>query len=127
MTRALRLLTEPAAPVGWPPAATDRVSATLRWLLASAGVAACTSACAREATASSDADPFAQRRSGLAVERTPLIDLATEPVLDHAASLLDASALLHRRGFHLGAFTLEGIQGRLLEAVLGAGSVEQRR
>lgn len=56
--------------------------------------------------------------------RNVLVDVATEQVLDHAGSLLDASAMLHGRGLHVDAFALEGIQGRLLEAALGAGSIE---
>jgi hypothetical protein len=45
-------------------------------------------------------------------------------VLDLAADLLDASRLLRSVGLLVEAFALEGIEGRLLESLLGAGPVE---
>lgn len=59
--------------------------------------------------------------------RNALVDLAKNDVLDAAADLLDVAGALHRRGLHCEAFALEGIEGRLIEALLGAGPVEPDR
>jgi hypothetical protein len=121
MTRTLRTLLDASPLDAWPLAATNRVSGALKWLLAaigSAGVPPVRRPVGRPAV------PTARSSHG-ELGRNVLVDLATERVLDHAASLLDASVLLHRRGLHVHAFALEGIQGRLLEATVGAGSVER--
>lgn len=120
ITRTLSALVEASSLGGWSPAAAAAVSGALKWLLAVAGVV-------RPLPVS----PVMRRPSGSGarfgdtgpVQR--LIDVATERVLDHAASLLDASVLLHRGDLHVSAFALEGIHGRLLEAAVGAGSVER--
>jgi hypothetical protein len=77
------------------------------------------------------ADNGTQRRARSRVDsghvergQSGVIELVTEEVLDHAAWLLEASVVLHCVGLEVGAFALEGIQGRLLEVILGAGSVE---
>jgi hypothetical protein len=121
MTRALRALLDASLLDDWPLAATRRVSGALNWLLGSIGL-----------VGSPPVRRGVGRRPGSAAApgdtelgRNVLIDLPTDRVLDHAASLLDASALLHRGDLHVHAFALEGIQGRLLEAVVGAGSIER--
>lgn len=53
-----------------------------------------------------------------------VVEVATEQVLDAASDLLDASEFLVRRGRLVEAFAVEGLQGRLLEAVVGAGRIE---
>ena len=47
-----------------------------------------------------------------------------ERLLDLAANLLDAAEMLARGGALIEAFALEGVQGRLLEAILGGGAIE---
>ncbi|MGH9171785.1 MAG: hypothetical protein ACRD0Z_13090 [Acidimicrobiales bacterium] len=47
-----------------------------------------------------------------------------DDVLDMAVALLQAAAELHRAGRHGAAMAVEGVEGRLLEALLGAGAVE---
>jgi hypothetical protein len=54
-----------------------------------------------------------------------VVSVATDQVLDAAARLLDAFALLDGRGLPIEAFAIEGIEGRLLEAALGAGRIEE--
>jgi hypothetical protein len=53
-----------------------------------------------------------------------MLELDIELLLDVAADLLDASELLQVHGELVAAFALEGIQGRLLEAAVGAGRIE---
>jgi hypothetical protein len=121
MTRTLRTLLDTTPLDDWPPGAADGVSGALKWLLASLGLAGVPPV--RRPVGRPGAS--AARSSHGELGRNVLVDLATEQVLDHAASLLDASALLHGCGLHVYAFALEGIQGRLLEATVGAGSVER--
>lgn len=52
------------------------------------------------------------------------VDVASERLLDVAAYLLDAAELVHGAGAIVDAFALEGIEGRLLEAAVGAGRIE---
>jgi hypothetical protein len=54
-----------------------------------------------------------------------VVGVPTAEVLDAAARLLDASELLYRHGLPIEAFALEGIEGRLVEAALGAGRIEE--
>lgn len=106
MGEALAQLLESSG-FSWPPAATALVSeafATLKSTLA------------RSAASPGD------HRGGLS--RSGVVVVPTEDLLDAAAALLDAAHLLHRHGATLPAFAVEGVQGRLLEAAVGAGSVE---
>jgi hypothetical protein len=54
-----------------------------------------------------------------------VVGVPTHEVLDAAARLLDASELLYRHGVPIEAFALEGLEGRLMEAALGAGRIEE--
>jgi hypothetical protein len=47
-----------------------------------------------------------------------LLECPKERALDVAAMLLDAATGLQRAGCHLAAFALEGVEGRLLEALV---------
>lgn len=141
MIRSLRSLLDASPLDNWPPAATDRVTGALRWLLASGsfvGLPPARGVAGRSPRASSPSgDPeteqaeLGQAQVGQGelgqgeLGHNVLIDLPTERVLDHAASLLDASVMLHRGDLYVQAFALEGIQGRLLEAAVGVGSVER--
>jgi hypothetical protein len=122
MSRALYTLLEASPLAGWAPAASGPVSGALKWLLDVMGVVAPPPVGGVLRTSWGSAASSADAALG----KSFVIDLATEEVLDHAAALLDASVLLHRGGLHTHAFALEGIQGRLLEATVGAGSVERR-
>jgi hypothetical protein len=62
--------------------------------------------------------------AGAAFDPDVLVEVAAERLLDVAAHLLDASGLVQDHGGIVDAFALEGIQGRLLEAVVGAGRLE---
>ncbi|HEV8065806.1 MAG TPA: hypothetical protein VGP46_13275 [Acidimicrobiales bacterium] len=52
------------------------------------------------------------------------VGLGKEELLDLAGDLLDASGMLHRGGCHVDAMALEGVEARLLEAIVGAGAIE---
>jgi hypothetical protein len=122
MARALRTLLQ-GSQENWPPRATDGVVGALRYLLASLGMPVLRQAGhARGMVRRSRARPWPAERG-----RNVVLDLATAQVLDHAAALLDASVALHRRSRYVEALALEGIQGRLLEAAVGAGSIERAR
>jgi hypothetical protein len=120
MSCGLRSVLDASMPQPLPMSVTDGVWGALGWLLAAAargGLSAVERLLGSQsdsATAPDDANEC----------RHALIDVATEELLDHAAALLDASVLLHGHGQHVHGFALEGIQGRLLEAAVGAGSVE---
>lgn len=83
-----------------------------------------------------DGDRTAPRLLGLAARLEGLlwggggderIAAGKDTLLDLAADLLGEAAGLHARGGHAAAFAAEGIEGRLLEALLGAGSVRGQR
>lgn len=52
-------------------------------------------------------------------------EIPKDRVLDAASFLLEAASALHRAGRHAEAFAAEGIEGRLVEALIGAGSFER--
>ncbi len=56
-----------------------------------------------------------------------VLEVPTELVLDAASELLEMAEVLHRLFMHSEAFALEGMEGRLIEALLGAGPIEERR
>lgn len=107
LARVLRLLLEQCAP-SWPPPAAPLVSRAYRALAGDL-----------RAALSSPSPPV----SG---EDAPgrVVGIPTERLLDAAAYLLDASQLLHRHGLPVDALVLEGVEGRLMEAAVGAGRVE---
>ena len=120
MARALCGLLE-GSQVAWPQLATDGVVASLRYLLGALKVSAFL-----QAGHARGMPPRSRSRSWpQGLDTKAVLDLVTSQVLDHAAALLDASVALHRGGRHAEAFALEGIQGRLLEAAVGAGSIER--
>jgi hypothetical protein len=47
--------------------------------------------------------------------------LSSSAALDVAAALVELADRLHRAGHVIEAFALEGIEGRLIEALVGAG------
>lgn len=55
--------------------------------------------------------------------RSERVAVAKDVVLDLAADLLGEAVELHSKGADAAAFAIEGIEGRLLEALVGAGSV----
>ena len=70
--------------------------------------------------------PGIERSPVAAVIRTSVV--SSRPPSDSSMSppsLLEASALVQRHGAVVDAFALEGIQGRLLEAAVGAGPLEE--
>jgi len=118
ITRALGRLLE--ASRNWPSEAIEPVVAAGAWLGGSIG-------CARHDLAShwrasGSISPQVTRCSELG--RKARVDLEKERVLDVAADLLHVSRLLHDAGLLVEAFALEGIEGRLLESLLGAGPVD---
>jgi hypothetical protein len=105
----------------WPVAVSADVAAAERWLLQSLDAPLAGPAPSRHDPTpprQSD-DPRSEAGSGV------VVTVATERLLDVAARLLEASELLHRQGAVVDAFALEGIQGRLLEAAVGAGFLEE--
>jgi len=58
--------------------------------------------------------------------RTAVVEVATGEVLDVAADLLDAAEALLAQGLFVAGYAIEGLQGRLIEAAVGAGRVERR-
>ena len=55
--------------------------------------------------------------------RSERVGVAKDVVLDLAADLLGEAVELHSKGADAAAFAIEGIEGRLLEALVGAGSL----
>ncbi len=110
MSEALLQLVDGAG-AAWPPAATALVSGARRALDSAVGAAAA-------GGGGGGAEGGGRRPPGA------VLAVSTERLLDAAAALLDAAQLLHRHGDRLPAFAIEGVQGRLLEAVVGAGNVE---
>ncbi len=106
----------------WPLAVSADVAAAERWLRQSLDKSlAGRPQPRRDSTAPPPQpdDPPAEAGSSV------VVTVATERLLDVAAGLLEASELLHRHGAVVDAFALEGIQGRLLEAAVGAGPLEE--
>jgi hypothetical protein len=52
-----------------------------------------------------------------------VVNMRTAGLLDVAAGLLRASEQLHCDGEAVAAFAIEGLQGRLMEAAVGSGSI----
>ncbi len=117
ITRVLDRLLE--APSSWPGEATGPVRAAHGWLLRSSGCGRLAPTRGGAADALRRGTPSSGRQASDA-----RVDLDKEGVLDLAADLLDASRLLRSVGLLVEAFALEGIEGRLLESLLGAGPVE---
>lgn len=53
-----------------------------------------------------------------------MVKMPTTRLLDAAAGLLYASEQLHGDGEAIAAFAIEGLQGRLMEAAVGSGRLE---
>ncbi len=117
ITRVLDRLLE--APSSWPGEATGPVRAAPGWLRRSSGWGRLAPTRGGAADALRRGTPSSGRQASDA-----RVDLDKEGVLDLAADLLDASRLLRSVGLLVEAFALEGIEGRLLESLLGAGPVE---
>ncbi|MGD0084077.1 MAG: hypothetical protein ABSD78_12890 [Acidimicrobiales bacterium] len=118
ITRTLGQLLEASS--GWPPRAIGPITAARVWLGASVGLTIHEPAHGRRASTLSGKAAAPRGELG----RNTLIDLEKERVLDLAADLLDVSRLLSAADLPIEAFALEGIEGRLLEAIVGAGPVE---
>jgi hypothetical protein len=131
MAQGLRALMVALQPDSWPSSVTEDVWGALRSLYAALGpspppVGDIGGPCGRSSSRFQSGlaeGPPSLRQPGRSPQGA-FVELATIEVLDHAAALLDASWALQLLGLRLEAFALEGIQGRLLEAAIGAGSVE---
>jgi hypothetical protein len=131
MAEGLRALIAASQPDSWPSSVTDDVCGALRSLYVALGTSLPPAGdigglCERSSSRSRSSQAEGARsrcQPGRSRERA-FVELATVEVLDHAATLLDASSALQLLGLRLEAFALEGIQGRLLEAAMGVGSIE---
>jgi hypothetical protein len=119
MTRALEQLVVRCGEV-WPRRASDLVLQARRGLLEALGLPSAAGAPCGMTTGRTPE----RAAAGAAFDPDVLVEVAAERLLDVAAHLLDASGLVQDHGGIVDAFALEGIQGRLLEAVVGAGRLE---